>query len=82
MRKQIAIVGSIVVMAGSAFAGEQATDSSFKNMDTNKDGYLSQGEVAADDTLVANFMEYDTNRDGLLSSNEYEASKSETEEGE
>jgi hypothetical protein len=33
MRKQIAIIGSFVVMAGSAFAGEQATDSSFKQMD-------------------------------------------------
>jgi hypothetical protein len=82
MKKQIAIVGSLAVLAGTAFAGDKADEKSFTEMDTNKDGYLTQGEAAVDDTLIAHFVEYDTNRDGVLSSSEYEVSKSETEEGE
>jgi hypothetical protein len=82
MKKQIAIVGSLVVFAGSAFAGDQAIDKSFTELDTNKDGYLTQGEAAVDDTLIAQFVEIDTNRDGVLSNSEYEVSKSDTEEGE
>ena len=82
MKKQIAIVGSLVFLAGSAFAGEEATDKSFTELDTNKDGYLTQGEAAVDETLIAHFVEIDANQDGLLSSSEYDESSNEAEEGE
>lgn len=82
MKKQIAIVGSLVVLAGSAFAGDNTTEKSFKELDTNKDGYLTQGEAAVDETLIAHFVEIDTNQDGVLSSTEYDVSMNEIEEGE
>jgi hypothetical protein len=47
-------------------------DSSFKKLDTNKDGRISQAEAAADTTVV--FSTADANGDGYLDSAEWKAS--------
>lgn len=82
MKKQMVLFGSLVILAGSAFAGDETAEKSFNELDTNKDGYLTQGEAAVDDTLIAHFVEFDTNQDGVLSSREYDERMNETEEGE
>jgi hypothetical protein len=48
------------------------TDSSFKKLDTNKDGRISQAEAAADATVV--FSTADANGDGYLDTAEWKAS--------
>ena len=47
-------------------------DSSFKKLDTNGDGRISQAEAAADSTIV--FSSADSNGDGYLDSGEWKAS--------
>lgn len=47
-------------------------DSSFKKLDTNGDGRISQAEAAADSTVV--FSSADSNGDGYLDSSEWKAS--------
>ena len=47
-------------------------DASFKKLDTNEDGRISQAEAAADSTIV--FSSADTNGDGYLDSAEWKAS--------
>ena len=82
MKKQIALAGSVFILAATAFAGDEKAEKSFNELDTNRDGYLTQGEAAVDDTLIAHFVEIDTNQDGVLSSAEYDERMNETEEGE
>jgi hypothetical protein len=82
MKKQLAIAGSLAILAGAAFAGDDTTEQSFKDLDTNKDGVLTQDEAAMDDALIVQFVEIDTNRDGILSISEYIDGTEETEEGE
>jgi hypothetical protein len=82
MKKQFVVLGGLVILAGTAFAGDEVPEKSFSELDTNKDGYLTQGEAAVDDTLIAHFVEVDTNRDGVLSMTEYDELTSETEEAE
>ena len=48
------------------------TDSSFKKLDANKDGRISQAEAAADTTIV--FSTADANGDGYLDTAEWKAS--------
>ena len=47
-------------------------DASFKKLDTNGDGRISQAEAAADSTIV--FSSADANGDGYLDSSEWKAS--------
>ncbi len=47
-------------------------DSTFKKLDTNGDGRISQAEAAADSTIV--FSTADANGDGYLDSAEWKAS--------
>jgi EF hand len=48
---------------------ETVASASFKKLDTNKDGRISQAEAAVDSTVV--FSSADTNGDGYLDSDEW-----------
>jgi Ca2+-binding EF-hand superfamily protein len=69
-----------LIPLGAAVAGDQygtksdksVAAESFKKLDTNKDGRISQAEAAADSTVV--FSSADTNGDGYIDSAEWKAS--------
>jgi len=78
----IALAVAALIPLGAAVAGDQygskdksKMDSSvsFKKLDTNKDGRISQAEAAVDATVV--FSSADTNGDGYLDSDEWKASE-------
>jgi hypothetical protein len=73
-----AIAVTALVPMGAAVAGDygnkdekSAAHASFKKLDTNKDGRISQAEAAADSTVM--FSSADTNGDGYLDSDEWKA---------
>ncbi len=75
----IAVAIAALIPLGAAVAGDQygkdhdksMSGSSFKKLDTNKDGKISQAEAAADSTIV--FSTADTNGDGYIDSAEWKA---------
>jgi len=74
----IAVAIAALIPMGAAMAGEGHKDdksgmhASFKKLDTNKDGRISQAEASVDSTIV--FSSADANGDGYLDSNEWKAS--------
>jgi hypothetical protein len=76
-KTMIAIAIAALIPLGAAVAGDQYGDkdkmgsSSFKKLDTNKDGKISQAEAAVDSTIV--FSTADANGDGYLDSDEWKA---------
>jgi hypothetical protein len=50
----------------------QAESPMFKQLDTNKDGYISKAEAARSANLSAKFAKLDTNHDGRISVQEYD----------
>jgi len=72
-----ALAVAALIPLGAAVAGDGHKDkmdagASFKKLDTNKDGRISQAEAAVDSTVV--FSSADTNGDGYLDSAEWKAS--------
>jgi len=75
----IALAIAALIPMGAAIAGDygnkdgkSAAHDSFKKLDTNKDGRISQAEASADTTIV--FSSADANGDGYLDSDEWKAS--------
>lgn len=73
-------VAALIPLGAAAVAGDNdqyggkdksMSHSSFKKLDTNKDGRISQAEAAADSTIM--FSSADTNGDGYLDSDEWKA---------
>lgn len=54
-----------------AFAGEQGKEDTFRELDNNMDGKLSQQEATANREVITKFARIDTNRDGYVSAAEY-----------
>ena len=79
-KTMIAIAVAALIPLGAAVAGDndqygskdKAGSSSFKKLDTNKDGKISQAEAAVDSTIV--FSTADANGDGYLDNDEWKAS--------
>lgn len=78
----IAVAVATLIPLGAAIAGDNdqygskdksMTHSSFKQLDTNKDGKISQAEAAADSTIM--FSTADTNGDGYLDKDELKAAE-------
>jgi len=75
----IAVAVAALIPLGAAVAGDQygkdsdksMSGSSFKKLDTNKDGKISQAEAAVDSTIV--FSTADANGDGYLDNAEWKA---------
>jgi len=59
---------AVLALAGTSFASNAP---SFDEVDTNKDGAISESEASAVETL--DFAAADTDKDGKLSRAEYEA---------
>jgi len=62
------------LLAGTLFltgcANEQPASRGMARLDTNRDGYVSQGEAASMPVLARNYARVDLNRDGRISENE------------
>jgi Ca2+-binding EF-hand superfamily protein len=79
-KTMIAIAIAALIPLGAAVAGDndqygskdKMGSSSFKKLDTNKDGKISQAEAAVDSTIV--FSTADANGDGYLDTDEWKAS--------
>jgi hypothetical protein len=82
MRNFIAIIGSALLAAGTAFAGDTSQEQTFNELDQNQDGVLTQAEASADSELIAQFAAADTNQDGMLDLTEYDQVSDDVEEGE
>jgi len=68
---------ALVLLAGGTHAAEplppQDRPEAFQRLDTDKDGFLSRKEAAAQPEVAANFDKADRNGDGRLSLEEFEA---------
>ena len=82
VRRYLTVAAAVAAMIplGVAVAGDKdqygadkSAGVSFKKLDTNKDGRISQAEAAADSTVV--FSSADLNGDGYLDSEEWLAAK-------
>jgi hypothetical protein len=76
-RTIIAVAIAALIPMGAAVAGDDGNkdkmgSSSFKKLDSNKDGRISQAEAAVDSTIV--FSTADANGDGYLDNDEWKAS--------
>ena|SRR3984893_16135583 len=80
----------LALAAGSAWAADtsangkdrtniskamRSADSTFAELDKNKDGYISKAEAAADPALARDFDKFDLNYDGKLNRAEYLAGR-------
>jgi Ca2+-binding EF-hand superfamily protein len=83
MKMITAVVGTLALASGIAFAGEgEAQKTAFNDLDQNQDGVITQSEASADQELVAQFATADANQDGYLTPSEFEALEGEMEEAE
>jgi len=58
-------------LAAHTAHADSATDSYFRSLDLNGDGYVSLAEAAGDAVVVNRFDKADKNRDGKLSPKEF-----------
>lgn len=64
--------GSSTTESSSPTTGREDTvPSIFKDLDTNKDGYVSRDEAKRSAEATARFSEMDTDRDGRIAAAEY-----------
>lgn len=75
MKKFVAILGSAVLVAGTALAGNMDKEKTFSELDQNQDGVLTPAEVSTDRELQASFTVADANKDGKLTSIEFDSIK-------
>jgi len=75
--KKLLIVGlGVLSLSGIAVAGEAMKESAsqgFSALDADKNGALSQAEIASNAVATKNFASLDTDKDGSLSKAEFEA---------
>jgi Ca2+-binding EF-hand superfamily protein len=69
----LGVCAALCLGVGSAYADNKAkeADPGFIALDTNKNGYLSRKEAAANPELAKKFKLADKNHDGRLSRSEY-----------
>jgi len=75
--KKLLIVGlGVLSLSGIAFAGEAMKEKAaqgFAALDADKNGALSQAEIANNAIAAKNFANLDTDKDGSLSKSEFDA---------
>jgi hypothetical protein len=57
--------------SAGAGATAPAANAAFRRLDTNRDGYLSESEMRAEEASRFNWMAIDRNRDGRISESEF-----------
>ncbi|MEQ8205547.1 MAG: hypothetical protein RIA65_05170 [Woeseia sp.] len=82
MKKVLVTIGALTLATGMAFAGDTTEAKSFNDLDTNKDGVITQTEASVDRELVAYFSNADADQNGFLTPSEFDALKDEMEEAE
>jgi len=71
--KSFLVVTAVIFPLG-VFAGDKSTtETTFKSLDTDKDGYISKQEAEANKNLVTNFKKIDADTDGKLEMSEISA---------
>jgi Ca2+-binding EF-hand superfamily protein len=72
-RVRLAALARPAAAASSASTGSSAPSSrTFRDLDRNRDGYLSQTELRSGGNRFTNWLALDRNRDGLISPSEFE----------
>ncbi len=69
MNKIFALLFSLVLASGAAYAAEM----SFEDLDKDADGAITAEEAAADEKVNAGFMTADADQDGKLTPEEFAA---------
>jgi hypothetical protein len=64
-------VAVVVAIALPAWAGDAGSEARFKDLDRNRDGFVSRDEGKDADELHTRFSELDANNDNKLSRDEY-----------
>ncbi|ANO51735.1 EF-hand domain-containing protein [Woeseia oceani] len=82
MKKILVTIGALTLATGMAFAGDSKEAKSFSEIDTNKDGVITQTEASVDRELVAHFSNADADQNGFLTPSEFDTLKDEMEEAE
>ena len=65
------LVAFTFALAATGVLADDVTDSYFRSLDLNGDGYVSLAEAAGDAVVVSRFDKADRNRDGKLSPKEF-----------
>ncbi|MCG2578697.1 EF-hand domain-containing protein [Dechloromonas sp. XY25] len=63
--------GSTPGASSTATGGDDAIPPMFKELDANKDGYVSRDEAKRSAEVTARFSEMDTDRDGRITVSEF-----------
>jgi len=77
MKNQWVLLCAAALVSTGAVAGDDkekdksGSQGTFKTLDTDADGRISQQEASADSTLASNFSTLDTNADGYVSEREF-----------
>ena len=64
-------LAALFALPGSAWANDAGSESRFKDLDRNGDGFVSRDEARDAEELNTRFSELDVNNDGKLSNDEY-----------
>ena len=81
--KEILIVAAVLALPLTVFAADSQSDSDslFKKLDTNHDGYISKEEAQAYELLKKNWDKADVNNRGMIDSADFSAFEEATEPG-
>jgi Ca2+-binding EF-hand superfamily protein len=75
MKYRIILLCTAALVSGAALAGEdksiRSADDTFKELDEDSDGKISQAEAEANSTLSTSFTMIDGNSDGYITKREY-----------
>ncbi|HNP35210.1 MAG TPA: hypothetical protein PKK10_05110 [Woeseiaceae bacterium] len=82
MKTLTTLIGSLVLVSGLAFAGDDTQTKDFSQLDKDQDGAITMAEASADKHTMASFKQADANSDGYLTKDEYDQYQQESEDAE
>jgi hypothetical protein len=69
MKEKLGLTLIVAVFSTLAFAADQ--QQSWKDLDVDQNGFISQGEASSTQDLIVKWNEYDANQDGQLDQDEF-----------